>query len=166
MGDAITHAVLPGLALAFLLTGSRGSLVIMTGAVAIGLLTALLVHLLHRWGRVDNHASIGIVFTTFFAVGLILIVRGADMVDLDPDCVLYGAIEYTSLDRLDIFGFAIPRATVVLGGTALFNALFILLFFKELAIGSFDPELAASQGFRPDLLHLALMAIVAVTTAR
>ncbi len=84
MGDAISHAVLPGLAVAFLITGSRASPVMFVGAAIVGVLTALFTQWVHRFGEVDRGASMGVVFTTLFAIGLILIVRAADHVDLDP----------------------------------------------------------------------------------
>src|SRR5690606_3042582 len=93
MGDAISHAVLPGIAVAFLITDSRSSLAMFIGAAAVGVLTAVFTQWVHRLGRVESGAAMGVVFTTLFALGLILIVRGADMVDLDPECVLYGSIE-------------------------------------------------------------------------
>ena len=95
MGDAISHAVLPGLAVAFLVTGTRASFAMFAGAAIVGVLTAVFTQWISQWGRVDRGASMGIVFTTLFAIGLLLIVQAADHVDLDPGCVLYGAIELT-----------------------------------------------------------------------
>ena len=163
MGDAISHAVLPGIAAAFLLTASRDSFTMVIGAAVVGVLTALFTQLIHQWGKVDPGASMGVVFTTLFAIGLILIVRGADQVDLDPGCVLYGGIEFAPLDIVSIFGFDIPRSALVLGSMALINALFITIFYKELKISSFDPALATSLGINSTLMHLLLMVIVALT---
>ena len=112
MGDAISHAVLPGLAIAFLVTNSRESLPMFIGAAIVGVLTALFTQWINRFGRVEESASMGVVFTSLFAIGLILIVRAADHVDLDPGCVLYGAIEMVPLDIRNVFGFEIPRAVV------------------------------------------------------
>ena len=98
MGDAISHAVLPGLAIAFLLTEVRSSLAMFAGAAIVGVLTAVFTQWVSRFGNVDRGASMGIVFTTLFAAGLLLIVQAADHVDLDASCVLYGAIELTPLD--------------------------------------------------------------------
>jgi manganese/zinc/iron transport system permease protein len=104
MGDAISHSVLPGLAAAFLITGSRDSLPMLAGAVIVGLLTAGLTQGLSRFGDVEESAAMGVVFTSFFALGLVLIVRAADTVDLDPGCVLYGAIELSPLDTVSSRG--------------------------------------------------------------
>ena len=169
MGDAISHAVLPGLAIAFLVTEARASLTMFIGAAVVGVLTAVFTQWISRFGKVDEGASMGIVFTTLFAVGLLLIVQAADHVDLDPSCVLYGAIELTPLDvvwRPMLFGqtFEVPRAALVLGAVTVLNLAFIITFFKELRISSFDPELATTMGIRSNLMHYMLMTLVAVTT--
>lgn len=164
MGDAISHAVLPGLAAAFLLSGSRDSVVMLAGACAVGLLTAVLVEWVRGAGQVDEGASMGVVFTVLFALGLILIRRSADHVDLDPDCVLYGEIVLAALDTRTLLGVEIPRAALVSGGALLVNLLFVLLLFKELRIAAFDPALATTLGFNARRLHYLLMALVAVTT--
>jgi manganese/zinc/iron transport system permease protein len=169
MGDAISHAVLPGLAIAFLVTGARASLPMFIGAAIVGVLTAVFTQWISRFGKVDEGASMGIVFTTLFALGLLLIVQGADYVDLDPSCVLYGAIELTPLDvvwRPTLFSLSleVPRAALVLAGVILFNAVFVVAFFKELRISSFDAELATAMGINSKLMHYLLMTLVAVTT--
>lgn len=164
MGDAISHAVLPGLALAFLLTGSRDSLPMLVGATAIGVLTAFLVQALFRLSELEKGATMGVIFTTFFALGLILIRQAADHVDLDPGCVLYGAIELTPLDVYLIMGMEIPRAALTNLGMLVINLLFVGLFYKELKITSFDPALATTLGINAQLLHYALMTLVAATT--
>ena len=95
MGDAISHAVLPGIAIAFLFTGSRGAWPMFIGATVMGILTAAISDFIGRYGKVEASAGLGAVFSILFAIGLIILVRGADAVDLDPNCVLYGAIELT-----------------------------------------------------------------------
>ncbi len=169
MGDAISHAVLPGLAIAFMVTGSRSSIGMFIGAAVVGVLTAVFTQWISSWGKVDRGASMGIVFTTLFALGLLLIVQAADHVDLDPGCVLYGAIEMTPLDVFTSFTVAgvaidIPRAAIVLLGVLLLNLIIILAFFKELKIAAFDPELATSLGINAQWMHYLLMTLVAITT--
>jgi len=164
MGDAISHAVLPGLAIAFLVTGSRESLPMLVGAVLIGVLTAVLIQGLYRLSGLDRGASMGVIFTILFALGLILIRQAADHVDLDPGCVLYGAIELTPLEVYSLFGAEIPRAAVTNGAMLIINLLFILVFYKELKITSFDPALATTIGINANVMHYVLMALVAATT--
>lgn len=163
LGDAISHAVLPGLAAAFLLTSSRNSLVMFLGAVVVGVLTAIFTEWVRGFGQVDEGAAMGVVFTSLFSLGLILIVQAADHVDLDPGCVLYGAIEMTPLDTSRLGGLGIPRVVVVLSIVLLMNLAFVLVFYKELLLSSFDASLAESAGFRPGWLHYAMMTLVAVT---
>ena len=167
MGDAISHAILPGLAMAFIITGSRASISMFIGAVIIGLLTALFTQWISRFGQVDRGASMGIVFTTLFAIGLILIRQAADHIDIDADCVLYGAIEFVPNDTVNIFGAEgpeIPRATLIIGAVLLVNLSLILLFFKEFRLSAFDPNLCDTMGISSRFMHYLLMTMVAVTT--
>jgi manganese/zinc/iron transport system permease protein len=165
LGDAISHAVLPGIVFAFLLTGSRNIFPMLIGAGALGLLTAFLTDALHRYGKLQSDASIGVTFTWLFALGVILISRFAGQVDLDTDCVLYGEIIFAPLDTLIIgdneYG---PRAVWMLGGVTLANLLFVMLGYKQLKVCAFDPELAASLGVKVALWHYLLMGFVSMTT--
>ncbi len=164
LGDAISHAVLPGLASAFFLTGSRNSGAMFLGAVLVGVLTAFFTEWIRKSGRVDESASMGVVFTSLFAIGLVMIVQAADRVDLDANCVLYGAIELAPLDTIRLFNFNVPWSAVVLSVMAIINTLFVTLFYKELKLTSFDPSLATSAGFNASLMHYMLMTLVAVTS--
>jgi len=166
MGDAISHAVLPGLAMAFLITQSRASMAMFLGAAAVGVLTAVFTQWISRAGRVDVGAAMGIVFTTLFAVGLILIARVADAkhVDLDPGCVLYGAVELAPLDIVDLGGWEAPRAAVVLAAVLIVNLVVIAALFKEFRLSAFDPGLSDTLGFSSQVMHYLLMVMVAVTT--
>ncbi len=164
MGDAISHAVLPGLAVAFLVTHTRASLVMFLGAALVGLLTAVFTQWISKFGKVDRGAAMGIVFTTLFALGLILIRQSASHVDLDPGCVLYGSLEVSVLDTILLGGYEIPRAAFTVGAVLIGNFIFITLLFKELRICAFDSELATTLGLRANLIHYLLMVVVAVTT--
>lgn len=164
LGDAISHAVLPGLAVAFLISDSRSSVPMFVGAVAVGIMTALFTEWIRGFGEVDEGASMGVVFTTLFALGLVLIVQAADHVDLDPGCVLYGAIEMTPLEPpVSLLGLSMPRVVAVLSIVLLVNVVFTVVLCKELQISSFDPSLATTLGYPAWLLHYLLMIVVAVT---
>jgi manganese/zinc/iron transport system permease protein len=164
LGDAISHAVLPGIAIAFLLTGNRAALPMVLGAGALGLLTVMLVELFNRSGRLREDASIGVVFPALFSLGVILISRYAAQVDLDLDCVLYGEIAYAPWDTLTLGGSDLgPKALWVTGAVLLANLLLVILFYKELKLSTFDAEMAASLGFSPAVLHYLLMSAVSVT---
>ncbi|HEX2838281.1 MAG TPA: metal ABC transporter permease [Phycisphaerales bacterium] len=164
LGDAISHAVLPGLAGAFLLTGTRDPLVMLLGAGAVGLLTTVLTAAIQRFGKVHEDAAMGVVFSSMFALGVLLISRAADKVDLDPSCVLYGMIETVSIDRVGLLGVELPRAFVVLGVAFGVNVVLVTVFFKELRLVCFDSALATSMGFAAGAVHYGLMALVAGTS--
>ncbi|HEY0075182.1 MAG TPA: iron chelate uptake ABC transporter family permease subunit [Abditibacteriaceae bacterium] len=163
LGDAISHAVLPGIAIAFLLTKSRQSVVMLFGAAIFGLITTFIVEALSRGGRVRNDAAIGVTFTSLFAIGVVLISRYASNVDLDTDCVLYGVIETTTLYTTPVFGLDVPQAFLQILGVFLLCLLFVALFFKELKIASFDPEMATAVGINAMLMHYLLMGLVSIT---
>ncbi len=163
LGDAVTHAVLPGLAVAFFISDSRSSFPMFLGAVIVGILTAVFTEWIRRIGKVDEGASMGVVFTSLFALGLVLVVQAADNVDLDPGCVLYGAIEVTPLDKVSVFGWRVPRAVVTLSVVTIVNLAFVVVMFKELKVTSFDPSIATTMGFSSTAMHYLLMVLVAVT---
>lgn len=164
LGDAISHAILPGLAVAFIVTGSREPWAMLGGAMIVGVLTALLSNGLNRWGRVPEDASMGVVFTTLFALGVILITLGARNVDLDPGCVLYGLIEFVPFDTVRLAGHEIPRSFLWLGAALAVNVGLITVFYKELKIVCFDPYLATTMGISATAVHYGLMTAVAATS--
>jgi manganese/zinc/iron transport system permease protein len=162
IGDAISHAVLPGIAAAFLWTGSRSQWVAIVGAALVGVITVWLTEFIRRFGRVEESAAIGVVFTALFALGLMMIAR-ADRVDLDPSCVLYGNLETIILDTLPTPVGKVPGVVVELGCIFLFNALMVFGLFKQWTLSTFDPTLAEAQGISVPKYHYLLAAMVAVT---
>ena len=165
MGDAISHAVLPGIAIAFLLTSSRNTLPMLIGAGAFGLLTVYLTEFLTKKDRLKQDASMGLVFTSLFAVGVIIISLFAAHVDLDQECVLYGEIAYTPGDLWYWGDVSMgPRPTWILGSVLLLNILFVTAFFKELKVYTFDKGLALALGVPVTLVHYALMGSVSLST--
>jgi len=173
IGDAISHSVLLGIVLAFLLTESRSLPVMLLGAVIIGLATAWLSDTLHRYGKLQSDASIGIIFTLFFAIGVILVSLYAGQIDLDQECVLYGEIAFVPFDTI-YFG-DINNATdeVVDLGPRAFWAIAIvftivlvsiIIGFKRLETIAFHPTLAISLGINVVFWHYYLMTLVSMTT--
>ena len=164
MSDAISHAILPGLVLAFFLTESLSSPLLILAAAGTGVLTVLLVELLQRTKLVKEDAAIGLTFPALFSIGVILISRFAENVHLDTDAVLLGELAYAPLNRLTAFGYDLgPVALYVMGTILVLNLVFILLFYKELKLVTFDASLAAALGFAPMLIHYGLMTLVSVT---
>ncbi|MFD1422296.1 metal ABC transporter permease [Laceyella tengchongensis] len=164
VGDAISHAVLPGIVIAFLVTGDRHSLPMLLGAAAFGLVTTLLIESLRKSG-VQADAAISVTFTSLFSVGIILVSLFARQVDLDLDCVLYGEIIYVPWDTIIWNGLDWgPKAVWIVGTTLVLNALAILLFYKQLKLSAFDPAMAAALGIPVAFFHYLLMGLVSVTT--
>jgi manganese/zinc/iron transport system permease protein len=149
VGDAISHSVLPGLAIAFLLANSRSSTAMFLGALGAGIVTTVIIELIHRKSRVKQDAAIGITFSSLFAIGVIIISLFASKVDLDQECVLYGEIAWIAND--------LP-AVARMGVVTLLVGFLIVLFYKELLISSFDPGLAMSVGINATFVHYSLMA--------
>lgn len=174
MGDAISHSVLPGLVIAFLIASTRGPLVMFLGAAIAGVATVVLVELVKTLGRVEPGAAMGVVFSVLFALGVLLIESAAVRhVDLDAECVLHGQLEtlvwYGAPETLaGLVGTStleqVPRQIVVLAIMVALALGFTGLLFKELRIAAFDPQLATTQGFNATLMHYLLMVFVAGAT--
>lgn len=175
MGDALAHTTLPGIVVAFLIAhwleqsgwissatyDSWRHAAMFIGALLIGVLSAVLTEWVQKLGRVEASAALGVVFTTLFAIGLLLIRLKADQVHIDPDCVLYGIIETTVMDTVP--NTNIPRAAVVNGLVLLANLLLVVVFFKELRISAFDSAISTTMGINANVMHYALMAVTAAT---
>lgn len=168
IGDAISHAVLPGLVVAYLFTGSLSSIPMLIGAAAVGMLATFLIETFHKKGQLQSDASIGVTFTWLFAVGVIMISSMTGQVDLDLDCVLYGEIAYVPLDLpINAQGEVIsmvPRQVWILSAMLLLVLAFIGLGFKGLKLTTFDPAYAAAVGVNTMFWHYALMGAVSLST--
>ena len=170
LGDALSHAVLPGIIAGFAITGARAGLPMLLGALAAALLAVFLIGLVRRVARLESGAATGAVFTSFFALGLMLIeATGARSVDLDLDCVLFGQLE--SLVWLEAQGFgslldpvalaALPRQLFLLAADAVVLAGLVALLWRPLHLLCFDPDYAAAIGLPARSLELALNLMVA-----
>lgn len=169
LGDALAHAALPGLVLAWLVTGSRGPLAMTLGALAAGLVTSALAALVTRLGRVERGAGLGVVFTALFALGVLLIeTTGARQVDLDLGCVLSGQLEllvWPGVTGLaDLGGAAawraLPSAVVTQAAVCAATLAFVAAARRPLALATFDPRFAATVGARPAWFGGAYLALV------
>ncbi len=173
MGDAISHSVLPGLVVAFLITAERTSTAMMIGAALAGIATVILVELVKKLGRVEPGAAMGVVFSVLFALGVLLIEQAARQTDLDADCVLHGNLEalvwwdapptFAGLWSVDTHE-AIPRQIELLLAVTAIAVAFVTVCFKELRIAAFDPALSTTQGIHAGAMHYALMILVAAAT--
>jgi manganese/zinc/iron transport system permease protein len=164
MGDAIAHAVLPGIVLAFVFSGSMNIVPLFIGAALVGLLTTFLTQTLHQFGRVPTDAAMGAVFTSLFALGVVLLKRYISGVHFDVACVYEGSLTSVALDTVSVAGWEVPRQLATVLPMVVLNLAAIVLFWKEFKISSFDPAMATTMGYSATLLHYALMALVAMTS--
>ncbi len=164
VSDAISHAILPGIVVAFFLTRDLNSPILLVAAAATGVLTVFMIEALYGSRLVPEDASIGLVFPAFFSVGVILISRYAGDIHLDTDSVLLGELAFAPFDRMIVNGADLgPRALWTMGAILIINLVVIGVAWKELKLATVDPGLAALLGFSPVAVHYSLMAMVSVT---
>ncbi len=165
LSDAISHAILPGLVVGYFFAHGPNLLYGFVGAALAAIITVTVVEALQNTGRVGSESAIGIVFPAMFALGTFLVSRFFADVHLDTDAILYGNIEFAPLDVFLLGTTNLgPQSFWVMGALCILNGLFILLFFKELKLATFDAGLAATLGFSPVLIHYALMTMVSITS--
>lgn len=154
IGDAISHAALPGVVLAFMLTGIKGPAVLMAGAAAAGIAGVLLVIAITRNTRIKQDAALGIILSVFFGFGLMLLT----FLQRDPNARQAGLNHF-------LFG----QAATLLGGDVLMMAIFggaalllLALFWKEFKLLSFDRDFGASLGFPMPMLEVGITLLLVV----
>lgn len=166
LGDAISHAVLPGIFLAYWLSGTRASGYMLVGAALFGMLCAWLIELMQQKARLQSDAATGAVFTFLFAVGVILISAFSGQVDLDQDCILYGEIAYVPLDTwISANGTNLgPIAVWQMGFTFLLVLVMIIVGYRGLLVSTFDAEYAQTLGISTAFWHYLLTGAVSLNT--
>ncbi|MFJ7368019.1 metal ABC transporter permease [Lysinibacillus sp. NPDC098008] len=163
IADAISHTVLFGIVMAYILTQTLNGFWMLVGAAFAGILTAYLVQLLHSSG-IQEDAAIGVVFTSLFAAGVLLITLFAGNVHLDVEHVLMGEIAFVPWNQWSLLGISMPKAVWMLLFVLMINVTFLVLFFKEMKLTTFDPVYAASIGLPIVFLHYAFMTSISFTT--
>lgn len=164
MADAISHTVLLGIVVAYLLTNSLSGIHMVIGAAIAGVLTTYLVQLLHSKG-VQQDASMGVVFTALFAMGVILIATQVGNAHLDVKHALMGEIAFIPWNTVQVPLIGdVPLATLTLLIVLILVIAIISAFYKEWKITSFDPALAASIGIPVLGMHYLFMTLVSITT--
>lgn len=154
LGDTLSHAALPGICLAFLLTGARAPLPLLIGAGIAGWIGTLLLLNTVRETKLSEDTMLGVVLSTFYGLGIVLLTyiqRRNDASQAGLDKFLFG--QAAALVRSNVETFA------VLGGMAL---LAVVLLYKEFKLLSFDPEFAASIGLPTRGLNVALTSLLVV----
>jgi manganese/zinc/iron transport system permease protein len=163
MGDAVSHAVLPGIVGTFLLFETRAPLPVILGAAVFAVICVLGIDALKSTGLVKADAAIGLVFPALFSLGVLGVQRYADGLHLDLDATIYGEIAFVPLEQWQVLGTVVPRSVAIMGTVALANLVFVVALWKELKATSFDPEFARTVRIPPQRLSRLLLVAVAVT---
>lgn len=153
-GDAISHAALPGIAAAFLLTRNKAPLVLLLGAAITGWIGTLLVMGIIRNTRIKDDAALGTVLSVFFGFGLVLLT----FIQKLPDANQAGLDKFLFGQSATIVGRDV-LIMVILGG---FTLMLLALFWKEFKLLSFDQEFARSQGFPTQILSILLTTLLVI----
>lgn len=166
VGDAISHSVLPGIVIAYLVSSNFNSVFMLIGAAIFGVFTTVIIDFFHKQLKLQEDASIGITFTWLFALGVILISVFTDgNADLDQDCVLFGELGTTFLDKIIYNGRLYgTRSSMMILPVFICIVLFVRFGFKGLQLLSFHEEFAKSKGINVSFWHYSFMALVSITT--
>lgn len=156
LGDLLAHAALPGICIAFLIVGHREFAALLAGALATGVIGVALVTSICRWTRTKEDAAIGIVLSTFFALGVALLSRIA---------------RQPSGDKAGLYNYLYGQAAVLvrqdllmIAAVALVALVCVAVLYKEFKLLSFDPDFARAQGWPAFALDLGMMSLVALVT--
>jgi manganese/zinc/iron transport system permease protein len=163
LGDAVSHAVLPGIVATFLLFGTRAPLPVIAGAAVFAVVCVLGIEAMRATGLVKADAAIAIVFPALFSLGVLGVTRWTANLHLDLDATIYGEIAFVPLQQWSVAGLVVPRSVVIVGSVALANLILVAALWKELKATSFDPEFSRTAGIPPAWLSRALLVAVAVT---
>ena len=161
--DAISHSMVFGIVLVWLLTRQQSGPVQILGAALTGVLTVVLTELLVATRKVKNDAAIGLVYPLLFSVGVLLLNLYARNVHIDQHTVLLGEIGFVWLRTMPIAGIEVPESLVWMSAVTAVNGAFVLLLYKELKLAIFDPDLARALGFAPAALSYALLFLTSMT---
>lgn len=171
IGDAISHVVLPGIVVAFLITGTVSTWPMMLGAGGAALVAVAAIEAIRRLGHIEPGAAMGVVFTAMFAGGVLLLEQSdTSKVHIDVQHALYGSLE--SLIWLDATGWSslldpvalstLPVELTRISVSLAVVCLFIWLLWRPLKLSTFDEGFSQTLGIRTGALGLALVAVAAI----
>lgn len=163
MGDAVSHAVLPGIVAVFLLTQSRAPFQVIVGAAIFAIVCVLAIEWLRGTGLIGADAAIGLVFPALFALGVLGVHRYASNIHLDLDSTIYGEIAFAPFRTVEIGGVLVAQSLIINGAVAIVNLALIALIWKELKATTFDPEFSQSVGLNPTWVSRMLLVAVSIT---
>jgi manganese/zinc/iron transport system permease protein len=161
IGDALSHAVLPGIVIAFLISGEINSFWMLLGASSFGIIAMLLIDWLSRVGGFGKDSAIGIIYTLLFAIGIILITSKARNADIDVDCVLFGDINTIPLLETTL-GIPAPLFNLIIIG--IINLVVVAIGIKGFKITSFDSTYAKTLGISIPFWTYLLLGLSSITT--
>jgi manganese/zinc/iron transport system permease protein len=163
LGDAVSHAVLPGIVATFLLFQSRAPVLVILGAAVFAIVCVVAIDALRATGLIASDAAIALVFPALFALGVLGVHRYTASIHLDLDSTIYGEIAFAPFRLLEIGGVEIARSIVIMGVISALNLGLVAVLWKELKATSFDPLYARVSGFSPRLVSRVLLVAVAIT---
>lgn len=154
VGDAMSHAALPGIAIAYMVTGNKDNLVLLTGAAIAGWLATLAIMSIVRLSRVKFDSALGLVLSVFFGFGLMLLT----FIQHEPDASQAG------LDKF-LFGQAatlVERDVKIMAGLGFVALAILMLLWKEFKLLSFDQDFAATSGYPVRVLDVVLTTLIVI----
>jgi len=164
LGDAISHAVLPGIVVAVLFGGRPGGPLVLLGAVVAALLTVGLTQVFHRQAGLAEDAGVGVAFTTLFAIGVLLVTVSGSRIDLDPSCILYGILELVPFDTVPVLGVELPRAFLSAALVLLVVSVGLWLSWRWQLFTAFDADAARAAGVPTTAVTVGLLVGVSLAT--
>ncbi|MFT6747331.1 MAG: manganese/zinc/iron transport system permease protein [Glaciecola sp.] len=165
LGDALSHSVLPGIVIAFLITGEHSSILTTLFSAALGLFAVFIMNILSKKGGFQKDAAIGIMYTFLFSIGIILISSFARNADIDVECVLFGDIGNIPFTKgITIMGLEVPKQTFLLLLFTVVNTVIVFLGIKGFSIVSFDPLLAGTIGVSIVFWDYLLLGLTSLST--
>ncbi len=164
VSDCITHTILLGIVLAFLVVGDLSSPFLLLGATFMGVFTVWLIEMLSQSKRLSHDSAIGVVFPFLFSLAIILISKYAENTHLDTDSVLLGELAFAPFHRLILWGKDLGAVSLWLSILVLgLNLVFVVAWGKELKLAIFDPIFALTLGISPVLLHYIFLTLLSFT---
>ena len=164
IGDALSHSLLPGIAVAFLLTSARSTGVLFVGAIVAALVAVFLIEYIPKRTGLKVDAVMGVVFSALFALGVVIITVFADDIDLDTECVLYGEIAFVGLEeplkmgRVDIGPYPVVR----MGGVLMGLGVLLVIFYRPLVLSVFDRVQAHCMGIKSGWVNGVMTGVLAL----
>jgi manganese/zinc/iron transport system permease protein len=162
--DAISHAILLGIVVMFLYIKNLYSPLLFVGAIIAALATVYITEFLHSTKLMKHDAAIGLTFPFLFSIAVILINQFARFVHLDTDAVLLGELAFTPFNHISLYGYNLgPVALWTMSSILIIQIVCIVLFYKELVITLFDPQLSQLMQYTPPIIRYLLMTLISIS---